>query len=155
MYFLVLEDSGGLYLFGLFITFLLCVSEISNRYMCIVWFTFCGYLVYIGEILEILVNLQISLIFSQISPLYIVKSVKSLLFVIYLFWFPLSNLCVQVSGCWLQEKRGRDHYNLYLFCETNNSSAYVIHLHCTLYISIRIQFLDLFLWSGFPIWFTL
>ena len=87
------------------------IVEISNRYvLCIrLIVIFLNISVYIGEIL---VNLQISSLYFRISPLYVVKSVKSLIFV---FWYPLSNLCVQVSGCWLQERKGRDHY---LFSET-------------------------------------
>ena len=65
-----------------------------------------------------------------------------------------SDLCVQVSGCWLQEKRGRDHCFVFCICFWNNwySSAYFIHVTLCIWFEIGIQFLDLFLWSGFPIW---
>ena len=97
-----------LYLF----TSLMCIiSEISllfaisNRYIYTFRLSFSEYSsIYRWN----LVNLWISLVCFQISLLYIVKSMKSSIFV---FWYPLLNLCVQVStGCQLQERRGRDHY---------------------------------------------
>ena len=70
---------------------------------------FSEYSVYIGEIL---VNLRISLMYFQISSLYIVKSVKSLIFVIL-----SSSLCVQVnvvltSG---EKREGSLHRFVYLY----------------------------------------
>ena len=89
------------------------------------------------------IHLDCHFTFSEYSSIYLWNPCKSLdFFSVFLdftsvyceireilnicnIWYPLFNLCVQVStGCWLQERRGRDHcidlWICVLFSETIN-----------------------------------
>ena len=107
-------------------------SVISNRYVLCIRLScmhFVCILVYIGEIL---VNLQISLVYFWISPLYIVKSMKSLIFVIFVLVSSLESLCTSQCSAGFRRGRGRDHYFVYLFSEA--ISHLLIFIHFKLYI---------------------
>ena len=125
MYFLVLEDSGGLICWVHSCYLSICISVISNRcVLCMVFIVFVDILVCIGEIL---INLQYFLRFS--------------LYILWNPWNPYylslsgilsSDLCIQVSGCWLQEKRGRDHCFVFVYLFSWNKLIRLLHsLHCT------------------------
>ena len=95
-------------------------------------------MVYISEIL---VNLWISLIFSQISPLYIVRSVKSLLFVIFVV---VSSTLISVYksvGAGFRRREGGIHICLVGNKLTHLLVTFVCILHCT--FQFGIQFFDL------------
>ena len=62
-------------------------------------------------------------------------------------WYPLSNLCVHVSGCWLQEKRGRDHYFVFVFCFCSETINYLLISFIYIVHWIRNQFSSLICFS--------
>ena len=84
-------------------------------------------------------NLRISLVYFWISPLYIVKSVKSLIF----DWFPLLNLCVQVNAVLASGEKRKG--SLFHICFLKQSVI-------CLFIRIVHQFEIQFLWSEFWIY---
>ena len=122
--FLILEDSGSLYLFGC------SIFAISNQHIYIlsVYLFILNILVYVSEIL---INLWISLVYLWISYTVYCEICEILNICIICICFLLSGLCTSWFG--LQEsERGINSY-LYLFCcETSYLSTYFIHL--TLYI---------------------
>ena len=98
--------------FVLFITSLWCVS-FCNQYMhCVIHVLWI--LWYISDFFNI---------FSDLTSIYC--EIHEILIICH-FLVSSSNLCVQVSGCWLQERKGRDHCFVFCICflKQFNSFAY-------------------------------
>ena len=112
---------------------------ISNRsVLCMVFLIVSvDILVCIGEILEFLG--KSSIFFSNLTSIYC--EICEILIICH-FLVSSSNLCVQVSGCWLQERRVRDPYLCICFLETIG----IICLFITFYICL------VFLNS--PVWYV-
>ena len=136
MYFLILEDSGGLicWVHSYYSCHLLIYISITS--ICIAWFMFCEHCG-IYRISSIFLRFNLCILWNPWNPYYLLGI--------------LSHLCVQVSGCWLQEReRGIIISYLFAFCFGNKLIHLLIH-SSPLYIWFGIQFFDLrfVIWSGF------
>ena len=112
MYFLILEDSGGLICWVPSYHLSIYISVTS---ICIVWSMFCWcFSIYWWNPRNPYKSSDFFNIFLDLTSVYC--EIHEILIICHFSGILYSNLCVQVSGCWLQERRERDHCIIFCIC---------------------------------------